>query len=176
MKKLILVLSLLLMMTSCGKAANYIEINSQDVDMSLYRKMESTNHHFKLIDPSEISRVIDEEGSAIFYIGNSYCPTCNKMVYLMEEAAKKSEKTIYYFDTITSGYKEEDPVIVELIDDLKDVLYTDERGNKVLNTPHVLVVKNGEIIASAIGKLDPGNEDFVTYVTNYYLKMFNKLK
>ena len=175
MKKILLSLLLVLALVACAKPTNYIEINAKDVDMSAYRNMESSNHHFKVVDPSEVSRVIDEAGSGIFYIGNSFCPTCNKMVYLMEAAAKNSDKTIYYYDTVNAGYKEDDSVIVELIEHLKSVLYTDERGKAVLNTPHVLVIKNGEIVASAIGKLDAGNEDFVTYVTNYYTKMFNKL-
>ena len=176
MKKLLITLLLLFSLIGCGQKAKYIEIETYPVDMSLYRNMTSTGHHFIGASVEEINRVFDEEGSGVFYIGNSFCPTCNKMVYIMEEAAKANDTTIYYLDTIASGYTLEDPPIVELIGNLSDVLLTDERGFKTLNTPHVFVLKNGEIVGSEIGKIEAGNEDFVEHATKVYSQIFKKLK
>ena len=176
MKKLLVMVLMAISLCACSVKTNIIPIESSEVDMSLYRKMENVEHHFRAVTPQEISRVIDEGGSAAFYIGNIFCPTCNKMVYIIEEAAKQSGTTVYYYDTMYGGYTPEDEPVIDLVEHLSPVLFTDERGFKVINTPHVFVVKNGEIISSSIGKPEAGNEDFVEHATKLYREMFEAIK
>ena len=102
MKKILLSILLIFMavgMVGCGEEEiNYIDIEATDVDMSVYDGMNSLNHHFKSITPTELLRVYNEGGSGIFYIGYSGCHNCQDAVKYIEEAAANNDVTVYYMD------------------------------------------------------------------------------
>ena len=87
-----------------GDDINYIDIKSENVDMSGYDGMKSIDHHFMLISPDEFFRVAEEDGSGAFYFGHTGCPSCQHVVKWIEEAATNCDKTVYYIDGYSTVY------------------------------------------------------------------------
>ena len=158
MKKILIVLCFLVCFSSCTKKEEEIpevhysyEVTSEKVDMSAYEGVSSTNHNFRLIRVSEFFKVIDNKSSGIFYLGRDNCECCQKVCKYLNEVAMELGVTVYYIDV----YDPIEPLTDrETIDKLHDYLYpilgTDDEGNKVLLTPQVFSVIDGEYYASQI--------------------------
>ena len=165
MKKIFGVLLVLIMLAGCdklpsGEEINYIPIEYKEVDMSGYDDMSSLNHHFKLITPDEYLRIYEEDGSGAFYFGSTSCHYCQEMVKYMEKAAEDSDQTIYYIDV----YSASDPltsVLDEMTEALYPVLVEDSSGEKGIQTPHFLIMINGEYAASKVGGYEGSDEEIV---------------
>lgn len=177
MKKLLFIFILLLSISAChSEPPKYLELETYNVDMSLYRKMSSHDHRFIGTSVEEFNRVFKEKGSGIFFLGSHHCANCQKICYLVNEAAVEADVKIYYIELENGIYNPKHPAIVELTALLKEQLNTDEEGEAAIYMPHVLVLKNGKIIGSEIGIPDAGKNDFVEYLIAAYSKMFAKLK
>lgn len=186
MKKLFIVLIISLMLFSCSKKkeddssiVKYpYEIKSKQVDMSAYEGVSSTNHNFKKITVDELFNTIDKKSSGIFYLGRSNCGCCQRVTKYMSQAAMQAGVTIYYIDV----YDEEQPLTNQAIQDkllkyMYDIANTDDNNEKVLLTPHVFSVVNGEFYGSQVCydgmELDPSpSEKQVKTLINAYLKIF----
>lgn len=176
MKKVFFVVIILFVLFGCsklpsGEEINHIPIEYKEVDMSGYDNMSSLNHHFKLITPDEYLRVYKEGGSGAFYFGSTTCHYCQEMVKYMEKAAEDSNQTIYYIDV----YSTSDPltsVLDEMTEALYPVLAKDSSGEKAIQTPHFLILINGEYAASKVGGYS-GNDNEIIYE---YESMLNLLK
>ena len=153
MKKMLLII-LMLLLCSCAKqnGVNYTyDIQSDRVDMSAYSGVSSTNHNFKLIVPSELYKCIENKSSGIFYLGRNNCGCCQKVCKYINEVAKELNVTVYYIDV----FNEDEPLTVKANQDrlyeyMLDILGVDENGEKVLLTPQVFSVVNGEFYDSLI--------------------------
>lgn len=156
MKRLFVVLSILLVLTSCTKEKEKQEINytyeitSKSVDMSGYEGVNSVKHKFRLITPSELFNVIDNKSSGVFYIGRNNCACCQRVCRYLSEVASELDVTVYYIDV----YNEEESLMDEEIQDkmyeyMYDILGESE-GEKALLTPQVFSVINGEFAGSQI--------------------------
>lgn len=180
MKKIFVVISFLLLLVSCSNKPNVnydYEINCKNVDMSIYDDMSSTDHCFKLITASELYKCCVNKGSGIFYLGYGTCPFCNKAIKYLNEVGMEMGVTIYYIDAMN-----EDELIIgnnanikKLTSFLEPILDKDEEGKKVLMTPHVFTVINGDFYGSYVSlpyKLN-GDLDFDTPPTS---KQVKKLK
>ena len=175
MKKILLSILLIFMavgMVGCSEEdINYIDIEATDVDMSVYDGMNSLNHHFKSITPTELLRVYNEGGSGIFYIGYSGCHNCQAAVKYIEEAAANNDVTVYYMDC----YNPYDPLsehVDEFIETFKDVLREDEEGNKTIYTPQVMTFVNGKVADSIIALPEGDSETIV----NTYSSIMERFK
>lgn len=154
MKKILSVLIVLLILTGCTSkdSINYTyDIVSKDVDMSGYDGVNSTDHMFKGVKVTELFNCIDNKSSAVFYLGRTNCACCQTCIQYLNQAAKELGVTIYYLDV----YDEEMPITdQDLCNQLKlylfNILDTDETGQRVLQTPTVFSVVNGELVDSII--------------------------
>ena len=164
MKKVLSVLLVLLLCTSCGKDDDG-EINqsynivSKDVDMSGYEGVNSTNHNFRGVTVQELFNCIDEKSSAVFYLGRTNCACCQTCLKYLDRVSRNLNVTIYYIDV----YDKDMPLTsTELCDKLKeyiyDILEENEEGEKELQTPTVFSVINGEL----------KKENSIVCLSNYY--------
>lgn len=83
--------------------------------------------------------------SGIIFLGFKECPWCQRMVPMINEAAKEEDVAIYYLDIRV--LREEEPALYrELIDYLSFYLQKDSDGNPHILTPDISFVKKGRII------------------------------
>ncbi|MDO4940196.1 MAG: hypothetical protein Q4E33_00715 [Erysipelotrichaceae bacterium] len=180
MKKIITLIVFLLLLCSCSKPEEVkytYEVNAVDVDMSVYNDLTSTDHCFKLITTSELYNCYSKGSSGIFYLGYGTCPFCNKVIKYLNEVGQEMGVTIYYIDALN-----EDDLIIgdntnirRLTAFLEPILEKDDTGKKVLMTPHVFTIINGEFYGSYVSlpyKLN-GDLDFDNPPTE---KQINKVK
>ncbi len=153
MKKILILL--LLILCACSEKLpqpDYpYQIESYKVDMSNYGGVSSTEHNFRLIRVSELFKCIDNRSSGIFYLGRENCHCCQQVLRYLNEAAQELGVTVYYIN----AYDEVEPLTEEetydkLYDYLYEILGENDEGEKVLLTPHVFSIVNGEFYASQI--------------------------
>ena len=153
MKKILLILMVILL-CSCSKEnkVNYTyNMQSEKVDMSAYSGVSSTNHNFRLIVPSELYKCIDNKSSGVFYLGRNNCACCQKVCRYLSQVANELDVTVYYIDV----FNQKEPLTDKANQDrmyeyLYDILGIDDNGEKVLLTPQVFSIVNGEFFDSLI--------------------------
>ena len=152
MKKIVLVLTALLTLVSCGKQeqevdktvtiTNSVELNTYDADMSGYKWLYDSEPAFIEITLEESIRIFKVEGSGILYYGYVGCPWCERAVPILNKVAKETGVTVYYinvhFQTTMEAYN-------ELMTYISPILEKDSEGEPVFKVPEVIAVKNGEI-------------------------------
>ena len=152
MKKIVLVLTALLTLVSCGKQeqevdktvtiTNSVELNTYDADMSGYKWLYDSEPAFTEITLEESIRIFKEEGSGILYYGYVGCPWCERAVPILNKVAKETGVTVYYinvhFQTTMEAYN-------ELMTYISPILEKDSEGEPVFKVPEVIAVKDGEI-------------------------------
>ena len=125
------------------------EIDSYKVDMSAYKGMSSTDHCFLRISPEGLIELIEEKGSAVFYIGYKQCPNCQEAVKLINTAAKESGIIVYYIDC----YDENDP-LSPYVEEYEEILYPvlpEKDGERNIQVPLVFAVREGVLSESYCG-------------------------
>lgn len=154
MKKFVLLLLVLIFITGCSRkdTVNYTyDIVSKDVDMSSYDGVNSTDHMFKGVTVQELFNCIDNKSSAVFYLGRTNCACCQTCLQYLDRTSKEMGVTIYYLDVYDADMPLTDK---DLCDKLKTYIYNilevDESGEKVLQTPTVFSVVNGELVDSIV--------------------------
>ena len=152
MKKIVLILTALLTLVSCGKQeqevdktvtiTNSVELNTYDADMSGYKWLYDSEPAFTEITLEESIRIFKEEGSGILYYGYAGCPWCERAVPILNKVEKETGVTVYYinvhFQTTMEAYN-------ELMTYISPILEKDSEGEPVFKVPEVIAVKNGEI-------------------------------
>ena len=152
MKKIVLILTALLTLVSCGKQeqeidktvtiTNSVELNTYDADMSGYKWLYDSEPAFTEITLEESIRIFKEKGSGILYYGYAGCPWCERAVPILNKVAKETEVTVYYinvhFQTTMEAYN-------ELMTYISPILEKDSEGEPVFKVPEVIAVKDGEI-------------------------------
>ena len=162
-------MSTFLVLVSCSLKPdveyNY-DFNYSEADMSSYTDMKDVKETcFKKITASELYNCVENKGSGIFYLGYDTCPFCNKCIKYLNETALDLGVTIYYIDAMNP----EEPIIGDndnirkLTNFLMPILDEDkESSKKVIMTPHIFTVINGEFFGSYVSlpyKLN-GDVDF----------------
>lgn len=164
MKKILCILLMLLMVTSCSKNTdnniNYsYDIESYPVDMSEYDGVNSTNHMFRRITVDQLFNCVDNKSSAVFYLGRTNCGCCQTTLKYLNEVALDLNVTVYYIDVYDKdmplvGSEEDCPDCVVRTNRLKEILdsilYIDDEGKKQLQTPTIFSIINGELSDSIV--------------------------
>ena len=144
MKKLLLIVCVLLMVTGCGPKKTLIEdLNTTPNDMMSYETMNEPSDHFYELTLKEALRLFEEKGSGILLISRSTCSHCLNAVPVLAEVAKQHDLTIYYVDC-GKGLENEDLEKLEIY--AKDVL-----GARGVMVPIVFSIVNGEALGKHIG-------------------------
>ena len=189
MKKLLVLLTSFFMLIGCSVKPdvkyNY-DIKYSDADMTGYNDMKDVEVTcFKKVTASELYNCVENKGSGIFYLGYDTCPFCNKCIKYLNEEALDMGVTIYYIDAMN----EEEPIIGnnenirKLTNFLMPILEEDkESGKKVLMTPHIFSIVNGEFFGSYVslpykinGDVDfdnPPTERQIKKIKNIYKLLF----
>ena len=163
MKRILSMLSILLLLCACtnGSDIKYpYSVNATSVDMSSYPGILSTKHNFKQIKAIELYNTIDKQSSGLFYVGTSSCNCCQKVTKYVNEVAQELDVTIYYLDVYNPEEDlSEKEKLTELMSYLDPVLGKNENGEKVVFTPHLISIINGEFSTSQICYDDLGISD-----------------
>ena len=181
MKKIITVLSIVLILFSC--ASNKVEpvedfyIEAKAVDMSIYNGVDAVKHCFKETSVSELTRVLEEKGSGVFYIGYKECPHCQILVQYLNEVAMDLGVTVYYIPGTdkTGNFIITGKIYDELLKDLDPILDVNEDGEKAIYTPHVFTIIKGEFKESKIsGGAESSSE--IKELKNEYRKILEPFR
>ena len=181
MKKIMICLLVMTLLVGCtpkqtDKPLNNYQMETIDVDMTIYHGMPFSGHAYKGIKMQNFFDLIDNKGTALIFIGYKGCGACQISVPLINQAAKQTDNTIYYIDA-TSYSDEEYNKYIEIT---KDFLNKDN-GEPVLYTPSVMLVNDGEIIDNIIGIPEVNANGSLTKdqektVINAYKELLNKIK
>ncbi len=176
MKKVLFLFCLLLTLTSCTKSETFdkeYQLETYDCDMSAYKGMTSTNHHFKGTTVSELKRCLEEKGSGIFILSRTACSHCQVIIQHVNAVAEKLDLSVYYIDAESSIY----PIIgTDDYDVLYNLLYdvlAESDGEKELMTPHLFTIINGKFVSSLVGY--PYDNDFSDSAMSKLEKTYEKM-
>lgn len=155
MKKIILLLCLFILL-SCQTNKSVPQypytINYSAVDMSAYKGIKSTLHHFRKIKTEEIFNTIDNKSSGIFLIATSMCNCCQAVSRYINEVAMELDVYVYYLDVYDEqeDLSENKELQNKIKEYLNPILGKDENGEKAILTPQLFTVINGKITSSQI--------------------------
>lgn len=181
MKKLLSILLIFLLLVGCSDEKVSLSDGYQPVtytiDMSGYEGMSAYDHAFKGTTVSELQRLIDNKGNGIFVLSRTGCEHCQEAIQYLNEVLEENDLFIYYIDCESTLYPIIDtPNYDTLYNILYDYLNEGDTGEKVIRTPHVFTIVNGEIKDSKIGTtwtVEDYDESDVEELENLYSKMFN---
>ena len=127
------------------------EITYTIPDMSDYRNMEDTEHHFREISFESLIEIFRQKKTAIVWLSRINCMYCQNAVWIMNKAAEDAGISPYYVDaqkpiSETGGKEENDRLYDELCGYIYDALLPDETGKRDLYIPLLLNIQNGKLI------------------------------
>lgn len=125
---------------------NSVEVENVPADLSHYTFLEGELADYVEIPMSSVATLIKGGGSALIYFGYNTCDWCNRALPELNKVLLDYDFTTYYVDAHSEHYSFTKEDIDELYDVIYDTLYTDSSGEKGLFVPHVLGIKNGEIV------------------------------
>lgn len=171
MKKLLILIFTLFLLVGCQSKkidTSYV-VEAKDCDMSYYDGMSSTGHAFKEAEVSEVTRALNEKGSAVFYIGYKECSNCQRCVKYLNDVAMELGVTVYYINgTDANGsFTIVGDIYDELLNDIAPVADKDEEGNIGIYTPHVFNIIEGKIVSSKISGATETNSDIKKLKEDY---------
>lgn len=155
MKKLIALIALLFIVCGCQeketvKPEYTFEIVSENIDMSAYSGILSTDHKFRKVSIDELYRTIDMKSSGVFYVATSTCGCCQNITKYLNEVAKEMDVTVYYVDVYDPDHDLSLAENQELYRNYLEEIMGTSDGEKVILTPHLIVIVNGEFYGSQI--------------------------
>lgn len=150
-------------------------------DMSAYEGFMNEDNQFIDLPMDDFISKLDANETGIFYFGFASCPWCIEAVPIMNEAAEQEDVHIYYIDKKAETSTEEEIAKVE--DRLQDLLQKNDDGKPTLFVPFVVIVKDGEILATHADTV-PGhdaherkmNEEEQADLRAIYVELFAKIK
>ena len=125
---------------------NSVEVTNVPVDFSHYEFLEGELANYVEIPMSEVAKIIKGKGSALIYFGYNTCDWCNRAIPELNKVLLDYDFTTYYVDAHSENYTFTNDDIDELYEVIDETLYTGKDGEKGLYVPHVIGIKNGEIV------------------------------
>lgn len=214
MKKTIISCALLasLVLTGCGQSktiqasasasasgnnAGAINLNTSKPDLSAYVFLKDDDPAFLEISTEESLKLF-ENGTGIVFYSYETCPWCNRVIPVLDEAAKEAGITVFYVniysdDFMSKSDTEKSDIIQSLYTCLDPILKKEkdsETGEEkpVMEVPEVVAVKDGKIVGHHLGvvddfTLDTNNlseyqvtDDQVKELKNIYLDLFKEIQ
>ena len=125
---------------------SHIEGAVQETLTGKYDFLENSDN-FEAIEVSNLTATFQERGTAIVLIGTPRCHNCQSLMPGVQRAAKKHNQIVYYID-ISRISAEDYDLLIEL---LNPYLEESPDGNKSIYIPHIISIREGEVIHSEIG-------------------------
>ncbi len=158
MRKIILGLCCLLVLTACEKGQLKSENNYENptiaelpmADISGYRNLKAN----PLVKKGSLRLVLDiyqEGGAMVFYVGMSSCVNCLEFFPVLLEVATEYNIPVVYVDARLEPHPETNPDYFEFLQVFSDFLDVDEEGNKDIFMPYTVFAKDGKVLAYYIG-------------------------
>lgn len=118
-----------------------------------YDELHDENHMFVITSMDEAIQIFENKKDAVIYFGYPGCPWCAEAVPIMNNCAKKYNQKINYVKTKDKNgkYLYTDQQKEKLFSYIKDYLDCDEKGEKHLFVPYVIVIKNGKVVNFHLG-------------------------
>lgn len=157
-KKLILMITLMAMCIGCtSKDVSIIE--KKHANMDSYLLLKDKQHNFQTSSFDEALKFINDQKSAVFYIGYPDCAWCKEAIPILNKVAKAQNKKIYYIELYDKeGNKTFDQKAYEKFMSIaEDKLDKDEEGNPTLYVPFVFTLKKGVLDKTHISTIDGHN-------------------
>ena len=147
-KRLVWLVVLSLLFIACGSnenskktITNTVKVESTAVDMTHYEFLDGELAKYEEIPLREVANIIDGGGNAFIYFGYTTCDWCNRALPELNKVLLDYDFVTYYVDAHSETY----PFTSEEIDRLYEAI-GETLKNDSLYVPHVIGIKNGEIV------------------------------
>lgn len=183
--------------SASGNNAGAINLNTSKPDLSAYVFLKDDDPAFLEISTEESLKLF-ENGTGIVFYSYETCPWCNRVIPVLDEAAKEAGITVFYVniysdDFMSKSDTEKSDIIQSLYTCLDPILKKEkdsETGKEkpVMEVPEVVAVKDGKIVGHHLGvvddfTLDTNNlseyqvtDDQVKELKKIYLDLFKEIQ
>ncbi|MEE8808367.1 MAG: thioredoxin family protein [Lactimicrobium sp.] len=183
--------------TATGNNAGSINLDTSVPDLSAYVFLKDDNPAFLEISTEESLKLFTN-GTGIVFYSYETCPWCNRVIPVLDEAAKEAGITVFYVniysDDFMSKTDSEKSEIIQSLYTCLDPILTKEKDSEtgeekpVMQVPEVVAVKDGRIVGHHLGvvdgfTLDTNNlseyqvtDDQVKELKNIYLELFKEIQ
>lgn len=121
-------------------------------DLSGFTMIDEASDHVFGITPQGFIDACGGNGeNGIYVMAHSGCSFCQYALPCLIEASNATDCPIYYLDTASEQYPLQQDEIPALYECLYPYLASDQSGEKQLMTPHVLALKDGQVLDSLVG-------------------------
>lgn len=154
MKKLLALISILLLITACG---------DKDI-MADQPNFDKKDHHFVTKDQEEIMSDIEASVPGTYYFGYAECPVCEDIVPVFEDVLTELDEEAIYIDVA----KDEFQKIAERFQEFDQALPESKQSGG--GVPFILVIDEDETIrthAGTVGNYSPGQEEMTEDQVEY---------
>ncbi len=143
--------------------AGQLNLNASPANMQAYVFLNDANPAFLEISTEESLKLF-VKGTGIVVYSYETCPWCNRILPVLNEAAKEAGINVFYVNIYSNEFMsksntEKSNIINSLYQVLDPILIveTDEETGeekKVMEVPEVVAVKDGEIVGHHLGVVD----------------------
>lgn len=180
-----------------AKNAGKIELTTLPTDMSAYMFLDDPDHVFEEVTTEESLKLF-VNGTGIVIYSYETCPWCNRVMPVLNEAAKAKGVKVFYVNIYSDAFmqlsnqKKSDQIqaLYTCLDPILDREKDETTGKEkpVMQVPEVVAVKDGKITAHHMGivdgfKLDPDklseyqvSKSQVKELKNIYLELIDSIK
>lgn len=184
-KKILLIIMAILLITGCTKKEN--SVTSEDItplvtDTSKFKtEYEEGNNgiivnvsdddKIKYVTPSEVLNILTF-GTGIIYFGRPTCPWCRNVVPVLLEVARTNNLTVNYLNPgeITGDDVKDYVKVKEALDSYLDY---DEDGTKSLHIPDVYFVYNGKILGHHLSTVSSQDDPYTALTSSQKQELIN---
>lgn len=162
MKKLVIILTFLLILAGCStiKVEKVDDDNNTDaIRFNKEYKLNDKNNVYKYATYDNAIDMLKKE-SGIIYLGFPSCTLCKEIVSVLNESAKENNinSILYYnFKDIRDNNTDEYVKLKELISE-----YITLEEYEKIKAPTVIFINNGDIVGIYVGSILPDREEIIT--------------
>ncbi len=115
------------------------------------------DHIFVRVNAEETKQLLSE-GTGVLFLGFPECPWCQGLVPHLDASAKAAGVDRIAYFNIREDREDNSRTYQAILDKLEPFLNKDENGKPRVYVPHVVIVKNGEIVGNYKIQLDAGGD------------------
>ena len=151
MKKLLVILALLLVMTGCSRSVKYDVPEGPVADISGY---EVESQRFHELDFRKLVSLITDGKTTIAYLGYVGCPWCMELVPELATMCESEDTDIWYLDVLSEENAAQDEEREKLMELIREHLPSDEDGQPMFKIPEIIYLQKGKILGIHVGTVN----------------------